>query len=440
MRVYTYLCFLSAFSILISFLTHKISKRIQYTIAVTASAMACSLGLIFLGEMGYFKLDIIATHIMESIDFQEFLIDGILGFLLFGGALSIKLPLMRTQWREITALSLFSTFASTLFIGFLLSGVACLFGWHIDMVYCFLFGALISPTDPIAVLAIIKNLKAPKKLSMKVEGESLFNDGVGLVFFTTIFAVAFGGEQPTLSGVSALFLKEAVGGIIYGIVLGFSIRLLIHSTQDSSLRTLLTLIIPTAGYMLANILAVSGALSMVVSGIIIGNWLKDNSVSSENQESFEHFWEMIDKFLNSLLFLLIGFAMLLVDFSVQGTILAICAIPICLLCRYVSVFLPFAWFRRNTLYNPYTLKILTWGGLRGGLSLAMALSIPSNKIFLESVGMDLHDLMVIMTYAVVLFAILVQGTTIEKMIRNAKQATMIQRGYVGLNGKKYRSN
>ncbi len=440
MNVYMYLCFLSALSILIGFITKKISKRIQYTIAVTAASMVVSLAFIFLGKLGYFKLDIIAKEVMQLIDFKGFLIDGVLGFLLFAGALSIKLPLMRTQVREITALSLFSTFVSTALVGLLLFGMSSLLGWHIDLVYCLLFGALISPTDPIAVLAIIKNLKAPQKLSMKVEGESLFNDGVGLVIFTTIFAVAFGGQEPSASGITMLFLKEAVGGIIFGMVLGFSVHYLIKSTTDASSQTLLTLMIPTAGYMLASLLHVSGALSMVVSGIIIGNWSVDKRFHADDRGNFEHFWEMIDHFLNSLLFLLIGFAMLLVDFTMQGIVLALCAIPVCLICRYVSVFLPFAWFGRNTIYNPYTLRILTWGGLRGGLSLAMALSIPSGKIFLPGVGMDVHDLLVIMTYAVVLFAILVQGTTIETMVKKSKEVTMAERGYVGLKGKQYRAN
>ncbi len=440
MTVYMHLCFLSAFSILIGFITKKISAKAQYNIAVTATSMLCSLGLIFLGHFGFFKIDLVAKQMMETIDFKTFLIDGVLGFLLFAGALSIRLPLMKSQWREITALSLFSTLASTLFVGFVLYGIASLLGWHINLVYCFLFGAVVSPTDPIAVLAIIKNLKAPQKLSMKVEGESLFNDGVGLVIFTTIFAVAFGGQEPTVSGISLLFLKEAIGGIIYGAILGFIVHLFIKNTKDASMQTLLTLTIPTAGYMLANMLEVSGALSMVVSGIIIGNWSKLTGIEEENQRNFEHFWEMIDQFLNSLLFLLIGFAMLLVDFSSQGVTLALCAIPICLMCRYFSVYLPFIWFRRTTVYNPYTLRILTWGGLRGGLSLAMALSIPSDQIFVKSIGMDLHDLLVIMTYAVVLFAILVQGTTIETMIRKSKESTLAERGYVNLNGKKYRTN
>ena len=440
MNVYSYLCFLSALSILIGFFTRQISDRIQYTIAVTATSMICSLGLIVMGTLGWFHLDSIAKSIMQEINFKSFLIDGVLGFLLFAGALSIRLPVLKTQSREITSLALFSTLGSTFFIGFFVYGVSALLGWNLPLVYCILFGALISPTDPIAVLAIIKNLKAPQKLAMKVEGESLFNDGVGLVIFTTVFAVAFGGQAPTFEGIAGLFLKEAVGGILFGLVLGLAVHYLISSTDDSSLETLLTLMIPTAGYMLASMLHVSGALSMVVSGIMIGNWTMHTGFSKASKENFNHFWEMIDHFLNSLLFLLIGFAMLLVDFTVQGILLSLLVIPICLLCRYISVWLPFKVLGHNTVYNPYTLKILTWGGLRGGLSLAMALSIPRGAMYIQTIGMDVHDLLVIMTYGVVLFAILVQGTTIEKMISKSKEVLMAERGYIGIKGKTKRIN
>ena len=326
----------------------------------------------------------------------------------------------------------FSTLASTFFIGFLLYGVALLFGWHIDLIYCILFGALISPDDPIAVLAIIKNLKAPKRLSMQVEGESLFNDGIGLVIFTTVFAVAFGGHEPTASSILHLFFKEALGGIAFGLVLGLFAHYLISATDDGSLEILLTLIVPTAGFMLANLLHVSGALAMVVAGILIGNWTRYTGFSQQSQRYLDHFWEMIDHFLNSLLFILIGLAILLIHVSWQGLILIFLAIPVCLICRYASVWLPFQVMKRYRKYNPYTMKVLTWGALRGGLALAMALSIPSGQFYIEGLEMDVRDLILGMTYAVVAFSILVQGMTIETLIRKSKEATMRERGYTGI--------
>ena len=305
-------------------------------------------------------------------------------------------------------------------IGFFVYGVANLIGLHIDLIYCIVFGALISPTDPIAVLAIIKNLRAPKRLSMQVEGESLFNDGVGLVIFITVFAVAFGGQEASFGGIMSLFLHEAIGGILFGFVLGFLAHILISSTDDGSLEILLTLTIPTAGFMFANnVLHVSGALAMVVAGIMIGNWTRRSGFSEQSQRYLDHFWEMIDHFLNSLLFFLIGFAILLVDFNIYGIVMMILAIPICLAARYLSLWIPYKALQQFRTYNPYTLKIMTWGGLRGGLGLAMALSIPAKTAYAN--GIDVKDLILVMTYSVVMFSILVQGTTIEPMIRKSKQ-------------------
>ena len=420
MNIYTYICFLSAIAILLGFVTSKISDKIQSTIAITASAMVGSLLLLLLGSFNWLNLDVIATETMKQIDFKSFLLNGILGFLLFAGALGIKLPVMKDQKWEIATFALFSTLASTFIVGFLIYAFANLIGLDVDLIYCLLFGALISPTDPIAVLAIIKNLRAPKRLSMQVEGESLFNDGVGLVIFTTIFAVAFGGQEPTFGGIMSLFLQEAIGGIFYGLVLGLVAHWLISSTDDGSLEILLTLTIPTAGFMLAGVLHVSGALAMVVSGIMIGNWTRKKGFSEQSQRYLDHFWEMIDHFLNSLLFFLIGFALLLVDFTFRGFIMMLLAIPICLAARYASIWIPFQAMKQIRTYNPYSLKILTWGALRGGLSLAMALSIPQGIAFINGTDMDVKDLILLMTYAVVTFSILVQGVTIEKMIQQSK--------------------
>ncbi len=420
MGIYTYICFLSALSILLGFVTHKISDKVQSTIAITAAAMIGSLLLLLLGTFGWFNLDAVATEVMEQIDFKSFLLNGILGFLLFAGSLGIKLPVLKDQKWEITIFALFSTLASTLIIGFFVYGVANLIGLQIDLIYCIVFGALISPTDPIAVLAIIKNLRAPKRLSMQVEGESLFNDGVGLVIFVTVFAVAFGGQEASFGGIMSLFLHEAIGGILFGFVLGFLAHILISSTDDGSLEILLTLTIPTAGFMFANnILHVSGALAMVVSGIMIGNWTRRSGFSEQSQRYLDHFWEMIDHFLNSLLFFLIGFAILLVDFNIYGIVMMILAIPICLASRYISLWLPYKVLQQFRTYNPYTLRIMSWGGLRGGLALAMALSIPAKTAYAN--GIDVKDLILVMTYSVVMFSILVQGTTIEPMIRKSKQ-------------------
>lgn len=420
MGIYAYICFLSALSILLGFVTSKISAKVQSTIAITAAAMVGSIVLWIFGSLGWFNIDTVAKEVMEQIDFKTFLLNGILGFLLFAGSLGVKLPVLKDQKWEITTFALFSTLASTFFIATLIWGISHIIGLPIDFIYCVVFGALISPTDPIAVLAIIKNLRAPKRLSMQVEGESLFNDGVGLVIFVTVFAVAFGGKEASFSSIMGLFLHEAIGGILFGFVLGFIAHILISSTDDGSMELLITLTIPTAGFMLAsNILHVSGALAMVVSGIMIGNWTRRAGFSEQSQRYLDHFWEMIDHFLNSLLFFLIGFAILLIDFNIYGVILMVAAIPVCLLARYASLWIPFKAMQRFRTYNPYTLKIMTWGGLRGGLALAMALAIPAKTAFVGD-GVDVKDLILVMTYSVVMFSILVQGSTVEPMIRKSK--------------------
>jgi len=237
---------------------------------------------------------------MEGIDFNLLLLKGMLGFLLFAGALEINLHLLRHQRWEIAIMALGSTLASTFIVGFLSYALFHVVGWSVPLIYCMLFGALISPTDPIAVLAIIKKMHAPDKISVQVEGESLFNDGVGLVVFTTIFALAFSGESPTFLGVSQLFLVDAVGGILFGVVIALVSHWLICRSNDSSIELLITLCIPTAGYALANLLDISGPLAMVVSGIFIGNVTRTVGFSEHSQQTLSHFWHTVDAFLNSL--------------------------------------------------------------------------------------------------------------------------------------------
>lgn len=273
MSVYSTLCFLAAAAMIIAFINSKIGKM-QTTIAITAGALVLSLGIVIAGQNGWFHLEDIAAEQLGEINFESFLLKGILGFLLFAGGLGIKLPNLEDQKWEITVLALAATLFSTFFIGFSLWGICQLLGIHFDLIYCLIFGSLISPTDPIAVLAIVKKLDAPRRISTQIEGESLFNDGFGLVIFVTLFTVAFGNETPTVLGVGQLFLQEAIGGIAYGFALGLLFHYLISSTDDHSMELLLTLGIPTAGYVFADVIHVSGPLAMVVSGIMIGNWTR----------------------------------------------------------------------------------------------------------------------------------------------------------------------
>lgn len=421
MSVYYTLCFLSAAAMMIAFLNSKIGKM-QTTIAITAGSMLLSLLILIAGQNNWFHLTQIATETVTSINFENFLLKGILGFLLFAGGLGIKLPNLKDQKWEITVLALGATLFSTFFIGFGLYGLCQLIGIQFDLVYCLLFGALISPTDPIAVLAIVKKLNAPKRISTQIEGESLFNDGFGLVIFVTIFTIAFGHETPTVGSVFGLFAQEAMGGILYGFVLGLIFHYLISATDDHSMELLLTIGIPTAGYVFADVIHVSGPLAMVVSGIMIGNWTRFIGFSKESEEHLDHFWELVDEFLNGVLFLLIGMSMLLFEFHEEDWIMMAISIPLVLCARYLSVFVSYIGFKRYRKYNPWSIKILTWGGLRGGLALAMALSIPSGMMVIPDKLIDVKELILVMTYSVVVFSILIQGSTITPMIEKAKHA------------------
>ena len=422
MSVYYTLCFLAALAILIAFANQYVVK-IQTTIAITAGSMLISALMVLFGKLGWFNLEPLAIETMKSIDFQNFLLKGILGFLLFAGGIGINLKALRSQKWEITILAIFSTLLSTFLIGYGFWFIAKLLGWELPLVYCLLFGALITPTDPIAVLAIVKKMQAPPQIAIQIEGESLFNDGTGLVIFATIFAVAFGGVEPTFGSVAGLFLHEALGGILFGAVLGLIAHVMISATDDGSLELLLTLCIPTAGFALANMMGVSGALAMVVTGIMIGNWTRHSGFSEQSSHYLDHFWELMDQFLNALLFLLIGLALVLLDLAWRDWILLVIAVPLCLAARFISVSVPFMAFRRFRTYNRFTIRILTWGGLRGGLAMAMALALPSGVMMIPEHNVDLRQVILVMTYSVVMFSIVVQGMTITPMITAAQKAS-----------------
>ncbi|MBU3824143.1 MAG: sodium:proton antiporter [Candidatus Oceanisphaera merdipullorum] len=421
MSVYYTLCFLAATAITIAFVNQYIMK-IQTTIAITFGALIISILMLVLGKTTWPELQQHAVTTLETVDFGDFLLKGILGFLLFAGGLGINLPAMKSQKWEIFILVIFGVLISTAVVAAGLWLLAQVAGIPLPFIYCLLFGALISPTDPIAVLAIVKKLGAPEQIAIQIEGESLFNDGIGLVIFLTIFAVAFSGTEATFGSVVALFTHEAIGGIVFGAVLGLMAHLMICATDDGSMELLITLCIPTAGFALANMLGVSGALAMVVTGIMIGNWTRYTGFSEQSEKYLDEFWHLLDEFLNALLFLLIGLAMLLVEFHWQAWVLVLGAVPLVLAGRFVSVALPYVGFRRFRNYNKYSIRILTWGGLRGGLSLAMALSIPVGVKLGANAQIELRDVILMMTYAIVLFSIIVQGMTITPIINKAKAA------------------
>ncbi|GGF53628.1 cation:proton antiporter [Alteromonas lipolytica] len=423
MNTWYLLCFLSALAILIAFANQYLLK-LQTTIAITTGSVLLSLVLMFSYSLMGEDIAAPISQALQSLDLNQLLLKGMLGFLLFAGAMEIDLHELKKQRWEITVLVIFSTLTSTLLVGYLSFWLLGAIGWPVPFIYCLLFGALISPTDPIAVLAIIKQMNAPEGISIQVEGESLFNDGVGLVVFTTIFAVAFNGGEATFSGVAELFISDALGGILFGFALAVSGHyLMLLSKDDVNIRLLITLIIPSAGFALANLMEVSGALAMVVSGIFIGNVTRAKVANQDDPRSanyISNFWHATDSFLNSLLFLLIGLALVMLPITFAEMAVSLLFIPVVLLSRFISVGLPFSVFRRFRQYDVNSVKILTWGGLRGGLALAMAASIPTQVASVNNV--DIHNLILLITYVIVIFSIVVQGLTIAPMIRTSIKA------------------
>ncbi len=427
MNAWYLLCLLSALAVLIAY-TNQYVLKLQTTIAITTGSVVISLLLMLSFKLIGDDLAASITDVLGGLNFNQLLLKGMLGFLLFAGALEIDLRALRKQRWEITVLVLFSTLLSTAIVGYLAYWLLGALGWSVPLIYCLLFGALISPTDPIAVLAIIKQMNAPQGISIQVEGESLFNDGVGLVVFTTIFAVAFSGTEPTFGGVAEMFLKDAMGGIAFGFVLALIGHfLLCRSLEDANIRLLITLMIPSAGFALANMMEISGALAMVVSGIFIGNVTRARVANPDDPSSstyINNFWHATDSFLNALLFVLIGLMLVTMEVSLVEVGIGLLMVPVVLLARFISVGIPFSVFRRFRRYDVNSVKILTWGGLRGGLALAMAASIPSGEMLVR--GVDIHNLLLIITYMVVIFSIVVQGLTIAPMIRKSIKANRIE--------------
>ncbi|WP_394178761.1 cation:proton antiporter [Marinomonas posidonica] len=422
MNAWYLICFLSALAVFIAF-TNQYVLKMQTTIAITTGSVVISLLLILAVKMLGDQTALFITQVVAGIDFNQLLLKGMLGFLLFAGALEIDLTALRKQRWEITILVLFSTLVSTLIVGYLSFYIFGLLGFPVPLIYCLLFGALISPTDPIAVLAIIKQMSAPQGISIQVEGESLFNDGVGLVIFTTIFSVAFYGTEAHFVDVAELFLVDAIGGIVFGLVIAVVGHFVIINCKDINIRLLVTLTIPSAGFALANIWEISGALAMVTSGILLGNITRQKAIKRRGPDGTRYvkdFWHATDSFLNALLFLIIGMLIVTMPFSWEVIGLGLVMIPVVLLARFISVGSPYLIFKRFRHYDKHSVKILTWGGLRGGLALAMAAAIPSEKIMIE--GFDLHDLIVIITYVVVIFSIIVQGLTISPLIQRSIEA------------------
>jgi CPA1 family monovalent cation:H+ antiporter len=378
-------------------------------IGVMAAAMLASLALIALDSLGIAHgVRVYAERLLRSIDFSHVLMQGMLSLLLFAGALHVDLSELRTYRWQVGVLAVVATVLSTVLVGvgswFVLSWV----GVDVSLSYCLLFGALISPTDPIAVMGILKSAGAPRNLELVIAGESLFNDGVGVVIFSLLLELVSGSYAPTWTQGLHLLAQEAGGGLLFGFVLGYVTFRLLKSVDSYQVEVLLTLATVMGGYALADRLHVSGPLAMVVVGLIIGNGGRVLAMSDTTRRYMDMFWELIDEILNAVLFVLIGLEVLLVPFSPHTLLAAALALGVTLWARAVTVGLPVALLPRAFRLPKGSGWVLWWGGLRGGISVALALSLPAGPQ---------RDLILALTYCIVAFSILGQGLTIGRIVR-----------------------
>ena len=407
MAVYQIIAVMLTMAALFSFLNYK-TLKLPTTIGLMFFSLLMSLAIIGLHTLGL-DLESQADAILNSIDFNQTLMHGMLSFLLFAGALHVDLGRLSKQKWVITSLATVGLLISTFLVGISSWWILGALGFHIDLIWCLLFGSLISPTDPIAVLAILKTANAPESLETKIAGESLFNDGVAVVVFIVLLSIATGGGEATVAHIATLFVEEAVGGVVFGLATGYLAFLMLRSVDNYTVEILITLALVTGGYAVAGAIHVSGPIAMVVCGLLIGNHGRALAMSDKTREHLDTFWELVDEILNAVLFVLIGFEVLVLSFSSDIIIAGVIMIFVILLARFISVGIPVTLLRASHQFTNGVISILTWGGLRGGISVALALSLPPGEA---------RNIIVPITYVVVVFSILVQGLTVGRLIKH----------------------
>lgn len=424
-----------------SYVNHRFIK-LPTTIGLMAMSLALSLLLLALGSVFPDVYEWVYSLIKEDINFNEALMHGMLGFLLFAGALHVNLNDLAKQKFIISLAATVGVVTSTLLVGIATYFILHWLGMEIRFIHCVLFGALISPTDPIAVIGVLKKLAVPKSLETKIAGESLFNDGVGVVVFIALLGIAGleghqndgemhaavkshqleqGGDihsnddsQVTVGSVAMIFVTEVIGGTLLGLVLGLITFWMLKSVDNYQVEILLSLALVFGGYALAYTWHLSGPIAMVVAGLLIGNHGRRLAMSQTTREHLDTFWELVDEILNAVLFVLIGLEVLLLSYSGKYLAAGLISIPVTLAARFISVGVPVTLLRPRRKFSPHALKIMTWGGLRGGISVALALSL---KETLAVQTRSSYDVILFMTYVVVAFSILVQGLSIGWLIR-----------------------
>ncbi len=406
MDAFSALAALTTIAAVFSWLNHKFIK-LPNTIGLMVLSLGFSLALVILGKLYAVAAEPLRQMLVE-VDLDRTLLHGMLGAMLFAGALHLNIDNLLNRKYIIGLLATTGVVLSTLLVGFASWWILGVLGFSIDMIYCFLFGALISPTDPIAVGAILRKAGIPVSLESKISGESLFNDGVGVVVFLTLLE-ATTGHHVSAGGIVTLLAVEVIGGLMFGAVVGWIAYLMLKSIDNYQVEILLTLAIVTGGYALANRLHVSGPLAMVVAGLLIGNHGRRFAMSDKTRERLDAFWELTDEFLNAVLFVIIGAEVIVITYTRNFFLAGVIAIPLVLFARWISVSIPILILRKRRTFSRHVIKILTWSGLRGGISVALALSLPRGPE---------RTLFVAMTYIIVIFSIVVQGLTVGRFVRH----------------------
>jgi CPA1 family monovalent cation:H+ antiporter len=395
---------------LFAYLNHKLIG-LPMTIGMLLIGLVSSL-LTIAADAAFPAIDVatMLARLMRQIDFYQTLMQGMLGFLLFAGALHVSLQDLMARRFAITLMATVGVLVSTFLVG---TGAFLAFralGTEVPYAVCLVFGALISPTDPVAVLGVLKSMRIPTSLRAKFAGESLFNDGVGVVVFTIVGAIAYhSGDAPLTAGaIGLMFVKEALGGAALGLVTGTIVHFAMRRIDEYVVEIMLTIALVTGTYAVAGHLHVSGLIAVVVAGLLIGNVGIDKAMSPRTQEHLHNFWTLIDEILNAVLFLLIGLEVIVLGFDVADLVAGAIAIPLALVARWISVGASIALLRPFRRFTPGAVTVLTWGGLRGGISVALALSLPATAE---------KPVILAVTYVVVVFSVVVQGLTIERVIR-----------------------
>jgi CPA1 family monovalent cation:H+ antiporter len=414
---------LLAISAFFGWFNHVILK-LPHTIGLLVMALITSLALLLLEQV---VPSLAITDTMQAaigqIDFYSTVMEGMLAFLLFAGALHVDFDFLKDQRWPIAVLATLGVLISTFAVGGGLWYLSGAMGFQIPLAWALVFGALISPTDPVAVLSLLKSVNVPHSLEAKIAGESLFNDGVGVVVFTILLAIALGtvghgGETSQIDAVhvAELFFVEAGGGVILGLLTGWIAYRAMATMDQYTLEILITLGVVAATYAIAIRLHISGPIAVVMTGLLIGNRGARIGMSDTTRQHLFEFWELIDEILNSVLFLLIGLEVLIVRFDPSLGWLAVLCIPLVLVARFIAVSVPIAALARLRPFSAGAIPVLTWGGLRGGISVALALSLPDNEY---------KPLILTATYAVVLFSIIVQGLTVTRVINRTVDPTLL---------------